>query len=335
MTATRLLLVSPAFHGYWRSIQAALEQLGYDVTACLYDEHATLADKARNKLSFELPTRFGLDGQSARVNHATNRAAEAVEAVRPAVTVVIKGDVLDHRFWDALDRVGSRRLLWLYDELRRTSWDDTGLGRVGLIASYSHADVATLTERGLVAHHLPLAFDAERPYLPVPSPEVVFVGARYPNREQALIALRQAGVPVRAFGRDWSKHPADRLRTWTWSRPGIPAGRDVSLEHAYGLMAGAAATVNIHGDQDGFTMRTFEASGVGGVQLIDRHEVSAFYNPGEEVAVFSGVDELAELARRAMTDATWSRHLRAAARRRTLAHHTFVDRMQEAQPWWD
>ena len=90
-------------------------------------------------------------------------------------------------------------------------------------------------------------------------------------------------MPVRAYGRDWSGHPVDRLRTW---RVGTPACRPSATSpraEAYDVMAASAATLNLHGDQDGFTMRTFEAAGVGGVQLIDRTDVDGLYEPGAEV----------------------------------------------------
>ena len=44
-------------------------------------------------------------------------------------------------------------------------------------------------------------------------------------------------------------------------------------------MAGARANVNIHGDQDGFTMRTFETCGVGALQLVDRADVCRRLRP--------------------------------------------------------
>lgn len=332
------MLVSPAFHGYWRSIARSWEELGYEVTTLRYDAFDSAAEKARNKLLFELPAqmRVGRDAaRSAASAFATRRALAAVEQVRPDMTLVVKGDLLEDPFWDALDRVGSKKLLWLYDERRRTTWDQHRLSATGAsIASYSRQDVRSLTEEGLRAFFLPLAYDADRPYLPVPSPDIIFVGARYPNRQAALSTLVGHGVPVRAFGRDWSHRVTDRLRTWQWSRPAIPAAGDVPLDEAYGRMAGAVATLNIHGDQDGFTMRTFEASGVGGVQLVDRADVSEFYEPGREVAVFEGPEDLTELAQRAVADAAWGRGLRSAGRRRTLAEHTFLHRARVADSWW-
>ena len=59
-------------------------------------------------------------------------------------------------------------------------------------------------------------------------------------------------------------------------------------------MAGARASLNLHGDQDGFTMRTFEACGVGGLQIVDRADVDSLYDPGSELLVFNSTQELVE-----------------------------------------
>ncbi len=329
-----VLLVTPAFHGYWRSIAGALERLGHEVTTFRYDELASPAEKLRHKVRHELPTRVGLGDATALARHQTVRSAATVRTLRPEVVLTIKGDTLTDDYWDAIADVGARSLLWLYDEYRRTQWTDERLRRVGPVASYSHFDVAALADRGFETHFLANAYDPTAALIPHPVPAVTFVGALYPNREELLTRLSAAGVPVRAYGRDWSHHPVDRLRTWQWRRPALESGRDVPLQEAWGIMAGSTATVNMHHDQDGFTMRTFEACGVGAVQLLDRADVTEFYEPGSEVAVFDSPEEAIDLCRRAATDSRWAAGLRERARRRTLAEHTFDHRMQEVAQWW-
>lgn len=225
--------------------------------------------------------------------------------------------------------------LWLYDELRRMRHDPMLLSSVARIATYSAGDVRTLAAQGITALHVPLAFDPSVivPIRP-PSGEVTFIGARFPKRERHLRVLVNHGIPLRAYGRDWSDHVADRARTWRRSVVGVPNGRDVPLANGYSLMRAGLATLNIHGDQDGFTMRTFEASGVGAVQLIDRADVNEFYVPGQEVLVFESEDELLDLCRRVMHDGAWTGRLREAARLRTLAQHTFLHRAAELQKMW-
>ncbi len=328
----RVLVLSPVFHGYWTSLERALAARGHDVRTVTYDDRGPVARVAA-KLTHELPERMGAD--DARRRAATgHRARAAVLAHDPEVVLVVKGDAFDDDFWDLLDRRRQRRALWLYDELRRTGHTPRSLAAAGPVASYSPHDVATLSAQGLRALHVPLAHDPAVAFTPRPSGDVVFVGARYPAREALLAALQASGVAVRAFGRDWSRHPLDRARTWRVGHPGVPAGRDLPRAEAYGVMAGARAALNVHGDQDGFTMRTFEACGVGAVQLVDRADVSALYEPGTEVAVFGSAQEAAELARRAATDRAWAEGLRAAGRARTLAQHTFAHRAAALESLW-
>ena len=63
--AEKLLIISPAFHGYCYSIADGFTQLGYDVTVHRYDAFDTVKDKLRNKALYELPSKVGFDGQKA------------------------------------------------------------------------------------------------------------------------------------------------------------------------------------------------------------------------------------------------------------------------------
>lgn len=330
----RVLLVSPAFHGYWRAISDALAARGHDVRCVRYDENSSMARKVRHKIRHELRDRIGRDGSALAAAEMTDLAVTAVREHRPDVVVTIKGDVLGDDYWSAVADAGARRITWLYDELRRTGWTLDRLSGVGPVASYSPDDVEEMRRQGIEAEHLPLAHDSDLPMRRQDSDEVVFVGARYPNRERLLRALHDDGVPTRAYGKDWSAHLVDRARTWRVSRPEVPAGRDLDRADAYGAMAGATATLNIHGDQDGFTMRTFEACGVGALQLVDRPDVERHYEPGKEVLVFTHEDELVELARRAQREPGWARSIRAGGARRTAAEHTFHHRIAELERRW-
>lgn len=332
----RVLLVSPGFHGYWRSIADALETRGHEVAPHIYDDLGGFRAKVGNKLLHELPERMGLSGSARLERDLTAAAVGAVRRHKPDVVVVVKGDLLGDAFWETLDQQRLPRVLWLYDELRRLSFSDVRLARVGPIASYSPVDVRELQRRGVPATHLPLAFDPRFPQSPAQpgATKVVFVGARYPQREETLSLLLRERVDVRAFGRQWSHHPVDRIRTWDPRRPEIPAGRDLPREAAYLQMGQAAATLNIHGDQDGFTMRTFEACGVGAVQLIDRTDLDGLYEPGRELATYSSPEELVDLCRRAVRDPTWAASLREQGRARTLAHHTFAARVAVLESLW-
>ncbi len=331
----RVLLVSPGFHGYHSAISAALSARGHVVSTLVYDDHGGAVGRTWHQLRHQLPRRIGAGSLRRLAREETARAAGAVERSRPDAVVVIKGDTLGLPFWDRLG--GIPRVTWLYDEVRRTRWTPDLLAGVGPLATYSVHDDEVLRSSGLDSRHLPLAYDHR--LVPSPTgrrtPTVTFIGARYPARERILTALHDHDVPVRAYGRDWSGHPVDRLRTWRLGTPTVPAARDVTRAEAYDVMASSAGTLDLHGDQDGFTMRTFEAAGVGGLQLIDRDEVSELYDPGSEVLTWSSTDELVDLCRRALSDASWAGAIRASARARTLAEHTFDHRVAVLEDAWD
>ena len=333
---TRVLVVAPAFHGYGHSIVSALRHRGHDALLHEYDLNASRTVAIRRKLVRELPDRVtGRDAGARRLaQERTSAALAAVRASRPDVVITVKGDALGADYWSVVDDSGAHQLLWLYDELARMRFDDAVIASRPSIVSYSPHDVRLLRQRGLRVDHVLDAYDHRLVFEPRPSDDVVFVGARYPERERLLTALHRAGVPVTAYGRDWSAHPVDRLRTWRLSTPDLPNGRDVPRAEAYSITAGAVAALNSHSDQDGFTMRTYEIPGTGGLQLIDRADVAEVYEPGTEVLVFTSDEELVELCRRAQVDRPWARAIAARGQERTLAEHTFDHRVPLLEDAW-
>lgn len=325
----KVLLISPVFHGYWHAIEAGLAAHGHTVTAHCYDA-PDRRSRLLNAVAHRVPA---LRPRAER--RTTGAAIEALHATRPDAVLVVKGDALGEAWWDAVARSGARTAVWLYDELERMRYVHATLGSVEKVYSYSPRDVRTLQGAGITAEHLADGYDSLTAFHARPTDAVTFVGARYPSREQSLRALAARGIAVTAYGREWSRNPWDIVRTGRVRAAGIPSRRDLSRADYYGVMAGSLATLNVHGDgHDGLSMRTFEAPGVGGLQLIDRPEVEAFYEPGREVLVFRNDAELVEHVDRARRDRAWSDGVRDAGRARTLAEHTLVHRMGEVQQAW-
>lgn len=331
MSAPKLLLASPAFHGYWKTIQDSLKRLGYEVRTHVYDAPGTLIERVSNKLLHDLPEKL----RPASVeNTVTDKTITAFKEFRPDIVLTIKGDQLGSAWWQLLETSGVRYGTWMYDELRRMRFTDEQLHTLGPIASYSPADVQDLTSRGFEAIDVPLAYDSHLDIRQDTVDAITFVGARYEGREKTLRALAAAGLPVRAYGKSWSRHPWDIVRTRAFSHPGVSSGPDLDRAHAYGVMASSPATLNIHGDQDGFTMRTFEAPGVGALQIIDRPDVSRYYEVGKEVLVYESVEELIDICTRVFRDPRWAHAIREAGHRRTLAEHTFDQRVKILEQLW-
>ena len=148
MRAPTILLVSPAFHGYWKAIEASLNVAGYEVRTHIYDAPGTVADRIRNKLAHELPEKYRPASAAAQ---ATARAIAAFEEYRPDIVLVIKGDLLGDNWWQKLEESGVRYGTWLYDELRRMSYTLEDLPRLGALASYSPQDAEYLRSLGYAA----------------------------------------------------------------------------------------------------------------------------------------------------------------------------------------
>ncbi|WP_239478815.1 glycosyltransferase [Rothia sp. ZJ1223] len=281
----------------------------------------------------DLPERLRPANVEQQITHA---AIEKLRQVQPDIVLVIKGDQLGEEWWHAVAASGARHATWMYDEFRRMRYSDKtfNLGLLGPIASYSPADVENLKSKGYSALEVPLAYDVYTPVIPAAENKITFVGARYPGREAMLKALHTAGLPVKAYGKQWSRHWWDVARTRNFTSAGIEVGRDLDRSQAYGVMANSPATLNIHGDQDGFTMRTFEASGVGGLQIIDRSEVERYYEVGKEVLAYSSQEELIEICQRIFAEPSWAQKVREAGQKRTLNEHTFDKRIRVLEQLW-
>lgn len=326
----RVLVVSPVFHGYWRAISAALEANGNEVTTHCYDT-GDLQARVTNALAHRVTT---VRPQVER--RATATAVAALRRARPNAVLVVKGDALGPEWWDACARTRAHTAIWLYDELARMRYSTETLAAADAVYSYSPNDVASLRRGGIAAQFLPDGYDSFALFKPRPSASVTLVGARYGPRERALTALASEGIPVQAYGREWSRHPWDVIRTRRWRSAGVTSHRDLPRAEYYGVMAGCLATLNVHGDgHDGLSMRTYEAPGVGSLQLIDRPDVARFYDVGTETLVFASDDELIDHVHRARRDPAWASKIRHAGRARTLAQHTLVHRMAEVHKRWE
>lgn len=333
----RVLVVSPGFHGYASSLERTLVSLGYDARAHVYDHAHSAIDRVGIRALHTRP-------QSAQAHTAqsavSDRAMSVLREHRPDAVLVVRGDLLDDRWWEALESSKAKRVVWFYDELRRMRYTADRLQTIGPIATYSPLDAAVLQQKGLPARCVPLAFDALQPVDRRSVPAVTMIGARYPSRESVMRRLTEAGVPTIAYGRDWSRHPLDVLRTRFFTHPGSKTARQLDRSAAYGVMQGSIATLNLHGDQDGFTMRTFEAAGVGGVQICDRTDVAQFYevvgadDPSGEVFAFRDEAELTTICQRIIADSAFTERIRARARAHTLAHHTLAHRLAELAAMW-
>ena len=86
---SRVLLVTPAFHGYGHAIAHALDRRGHDTKVHAYDAHVGWRSKVRHQLSTRLPAALGLDRTAAESTRTTADTIDVLTAHRPDVVVVV------------------------------------------------------------------------------------------------------------------------------------------------------------------------------------------------------------------------------------------------------
>jgi spore maturation protein CgeB len=257
-----------------------------------------------------------------------------IEAVQPDVVYFQALSVVDRESLDDLRRRG----IFLAGQIASALPDQHQLEGFDLILTSFPHWVERLRERGIDAEYLAIGFDtavldalrakgvsadpaAERP------DDLVFVGSVNPHvhtrRVEMLEQLTQDfGLAVWGYGEDQL-------------RPDSPL-RQVIRGHAWGLdmyvaLSRARIALNAHIDlaeQYANNMRLFEATGVGALLVTEAADnLPDLFEPDEEVVAYRTVEELPALLHRWLEDEQRI-DVAAAGQRRTLADHTYADRIR-------
>ena len=154
---------------------------------------------------------------------------------------------------------------------------------------------------------------------------VVFVGDATPRREELLAEVLEFGVAV--WGPGWRR---TRLKDYC-------RGEVRSTEEYIRAYAGATVALNFHREgpggvvpsSSGCNARVYELASMGVAQVVDaRADLPAQFVPGEEVTTFEDDRALKEVVRDLVVDHQRAEALGHAARRRALAEHTYMHRLQ-------
>lgn len=192
-------------------------------------------------------------------------------------------------------------------------------------------------------HHLPLGTDTDifRPFAVHPTyhHDVCFLGTGYENRVvfmQEMLRYVERNVRVQLIGHFWD--------SVDWSSGCVPSirGKWVNFSETPRYFNGASIVLNIHRSEDdplldknrcgapghSINNRTFDIAACRAFQLTDyRPDLPLFYRPGEEIVCFDSPKECAELIHRYLHDRPARDEIADRAYRRTLAGHTFADRL--------
>lgn len=162
-------------------------------------------------------------------------------------------------------------------------------------------------------------------YAPLPSAQcryqVSFVGSAYGNRTRWIAELGKRGIEVACFGHGW------------------PHGA-VSADDVTRIIRESAISLNF-GDSEimlngliprrsrQLKARVFEVPGAGGFLLTEQADhLDDYYRPGREVAVFEGIDDLAQKIRHFLANPQERDEIAQAGHVRTRREHTYASRFQ-------
>lgn len=151
---------------------------------------------------------------------------------------------------------------------------------------------------------------------------VTFVGSAYGDRPRWIQGLRERGIEVECFGHGWPAGPVPAADIATIVRTSI-----ISLNFAdagpHGLGIGPKRRRQIKA-------RTFEVPGAGGFLLTEQVDrLEDYYQPGVEIAVFEGVEDLARQIKYFLARPELRDRIAMAGHRRTQTRHTYEARFQE------
>ncbi|MDQ6734620.1 MAG: glycosyltransferase [Nitrospirota bacterium] len=187
--------------------------------------------------------------------------------------------------------------------------------------------------------YLPMAADPSihRPMILTPDEQtelgadVSFVGAGYANRRDLLPRLLTKEWTFKLWGNEWDgvSPPLASALQRTGSR--------IDTDTCVKVFNATSVNINLHSwtgqgldpDGDYINPRTFELAACGAFQLVDGRSLLSEVFTKEQVATFSGSDEIVPHVRTWVGDETGRRQMAHAARQRVLSEHTYVHRMRQ------
>ena len=345
----KIVLAAPHWEtGQWGYFcQRALEQLSHTVTRLEYGRRASGQPSLRQRVRRRLVggNRFNLERLLAANQHDNLELVRVCTQQRPDVVLLIRGDVyLPETIHYLTDRIGAPVLNWCGDD---PTWFPNILGSLRLYSRFFIVDPSYLPLAGQMGAkdplYLPHAADPET-YQPFAlaadearelACDVIFVGdsrhvmGHLPEnwrRADTVEAVARLEIALRVYGKGWETLPDEyTVKRFVLGRALLPAERVARSYRAAGIV------LNVHHPQlpQGCNQRTFEAPACGAFSLVDsRSELGRLFVPGEEVAVFDGVDDLQGNIRYYLAHAGERAAIAARGRERVLAEHTYQHRMK-------
>ena len=298
----KILLTAPLGSGaYGGSVMKSLQDFGHEVSTVNRRRYFPLSLKPWKRIINRITKKVNCHRYNQEIIRRANR-------LRPAVMVVMKGvDILS----GTLRRIrGANRRLTIcninYDDYFSPASSNTFPDLEGMIPFYDcffpskKINISELEELGARrVCYLPLGYDPDVHYPVRPAPpqrrrfgsDLSFIGTYIADRARLLGQLKDYRLAV--WGGLWKKHKLDPFLQKSVT------GRVVWGEE-FSLVANSSK-INLNflreENRDTHNLKSFELPACRAFVLSQRsEELAGFFKEGEEIATFSGVEELRDKA---------------------------------------
>lgn len=272
----RIMIAGPPYRDYLVSIGRAFEKLGMKVDILAWDY------APRNLVQDALfYASKAYSAQYRRTQHTLNSSAleRAVERVRPDILLIMHGARMTKETQRLLGKMGTKKVLWAYDNVSRFPFIRDVASDYDLIYTYEPDDVATLSKEGRAAL-LPMGYD-DSIYSPdggsATAHDIVFVGAvrDFPGRKRIIKMVadrfREMQVGVWTDTIHWYSHRRLNDIRFVGLRSNLEiTANTVPHEVIASIYRKHKICLNIHHQQSkACNPRSFEVLGAGGVLITD------------------------------------------------------------------
>ena len=301
------------------NFRSALEGMGHDVVAFDFMERARVAGKVEMRREL---------------------VAAAAETKADVAFFCLFTDELDTATIEAVRREGGSRTVnwfaddhWRFDNYTRHMAPAFDLAVTTDAESLPKYEAAGLRDRVLLSQWACNRYAYSRVSSDIEH-EVTFVGQPHGNREEIIERLAAAGHGVECWGFGWPAGKLDHeemVRVFSTSRVNLNLSNSSTppnnLRARVGRWLGRAPKGPPPAQIKG---RNFEVPGCGGFLLTERvPHLERYFQPGREVAVYDGLDELVEQVGYWLAHDDERAAVAEAGYRRVLAEHTYDHRFEE------
>ena len=251
-----------------------------------------------------------------------------VKVVKPDLVVAEKALNVSKLTIEEIGKSGVITANWFPDDLQWIDWIRQVAPSYSYFFSFDPYLISVLRNEGLTnVYYLPFGCDPDLHRTVDLTPmemsryrsEVCFIGAYYPEREEALSRL--TGFDLKIWGyKDWAK---TSLKLFYQGL--IGNGKEmVKVYNACQI----ALNIHFHSAAYGVNYRTFEIAGCGVLELIDeRPDVVNLFEVGREIVTYSSPEDLEEKVTYYLDHPDERRAIARAGQTRAYSDHTIQQRM--------